>query len=143
MMDKIELHEKFRNKALDFLLNQARQKNLPQELKPLIDIANQVKNSKGMSIEYPLQLKTEENINTLIELLGFTIVNQDYFRNTNGKIINRLKMAYLFDIDIDIKDFKIEWIKDDEFIYFKSKITVILILVVIWFKASNQFTIGK
>jgi hypothetical protein len=117
MMDKIELHEKFRNKALDFLLNQARQKNLPQELKPLIDIANQVKNSKGMSIEYPLQLKTEENINTLIELLGFTIVNQDYFRNTNGKIINRLKMAYLFDIDIDIKDFKIEWIKDDEFIY--------------------------
>jgi hypothetical protein len=26
-------------------------------------------------------------------------------------------MAYLFDIDIDIKDFKIEWIKDDEFIY--------------------------
>ena len=70
-----------------------------------------------MSIEYPLQLKTEENINTLIELLGFTIVNQDYFRNTNGKIINRLKMAYLFDIDIDIKDFKIEWIKDDEFIY--------------------------
>jgi len=61
MMDKIELHEKFRNKALDFLLNQARQKNLPQELKPLIDIANQVKNSKGMSIEYPLQLKTEEN----------------------------------------------------------------------------------
>ena len=117
MMDNIELHEKFRNKALDFLLNQARQKNLPQELKPLIDIANQVKNSKGMSIEYPLQLKTEENINTLIELLGFTIVNQDYFRNTNGKIINRLKMAYLFDIDIDIKDFKIEWIKDDEFIY--------------------------
>ena len=116
-MDKIELYEKFKDKALHFLLNQALQKNLPQELKPLIDIANQVKNSKGMSIEYPLQLKTEENINTFIELIGFIIVNQDFFRNADGKVINRLKIAYLFDIDIDIKDFKLEWLRDDEFIH--------------------------
>lgn len=116
-MDKIELYEKFKDKALHFLLNQALQKKLPQELKPLIDIANQVKNSKGMSIEYPLQLKTEENINTFIELIGFIIVNQDYFRNADAKVINRLKIAYLFDIDIDIKDFKLEWLRDDEFIH--------------------------
>lgn len=116
-MDKIELHEKLKEKALYFLLNQARQKNLPHDLKQLIDIANQVKKSKGISIEYPLKLKTEEDILTFVELIGFIIVNQDFFRNADGKVINRLKIAYLFDIDIDFKDFKLEWLRDEEFIH--------------------------
>jgi hypothetical protein len=117
MMDKIELYEKLKEKALHFLLNQARQKNLPHDLKQLIDIANQVKNSKGISIEYPLKLKTEEDILTFVELIGFIIVNQDFFRNADGKVINRLKIGYLFDIDIDFKDFKLEWLRDDEYIH--------------------------
>lgn len=117
MLSKQDIQETFKEKALAFILNQAQQKNLPHDLKPLIEIANQAKNSKGMSIEYPIKLNTEENINTFIELLGFTIVSQDYFRNTDKKIINRLKIAYLYDIDIDVKDFKMEWVKDEEFIY--------------------------
>jgi carbamoylphosphate synthase large subunit len=113
MLTKIELQEKFRAKAVSF----TQQKNLPDELKPLIAIANQVSNSKGMSVEYPIIVKDQESMSSFIELSGFIAINQDYVRNVYGKIITRLKVCYLLDIDIDIKNFKLEWLKDDEYIH--------------------------
>ena len=112
MLTKIQLQEKFRAKAVSF----TQQKNLPKELKPLIAIANQVSNSKGISIEYPLTVNDHENMISFIELSGFIAINQDYVRNADGKIITRLKVCYLLDIDIDIKNFKLEWLRHDEYI---------------------------
>jgi hypothetical protein len=112
MLTKIELQEKFRAKGLSF----AQQKNLPKELKPLVAIANQISNSKGMSVEYPIIVKDQENMSSFIEFSGFISINQDYVRNADGKIITRLKVCYLLDIDIDIKNFKLEWLRHDEYI---------------------------
>jgi len=113
MLTKIELQEKFRAKGASF----TQQKNLPKELKPLIAIANQISNAKGMSVEYPIIVKDQENMSSFIELSGFIAINQDYVRNVDGKIITRLKVCYLLDIDIDIQNFKLEWLKDDEYIH--------------------------
>jgi len=112
MLTKIELQEKFRAKGLSF----AQQKNLPKELKPLIAIANQISNSKGMSVEYPIIVKDQENMSSFIEFSGFIAINQDYVRNADDKIITRLKVCYLLDIDNDIKNFKLDWLRHDEFI---------------------------
>lgn len=113
MLTKIQLQEKFRAKGVSF----AQQKNLPKELKPIIAIANQISNSKGMSVEYPIIVKDQENISSFIELSGFVAINQDYVRNIDGKIITRLRVCYLLDIDIDIQNFKLEWLRDEEYIH--------------------------
>ena len=114
-LSKEYLRQKLETNTAGFVAREVDKKNLPKEIKEVVQIAQQVIRKQGLSAEYPINVKESVSINTFIEFIGFAFVKNDYVRNANNDIVSRIRIAYVGDLDYD--EYRLEHLIDEEFIF--------------------------
>jgi hypothetical protein len=120
--NKTWLKIKLKQNATEFMVKQNKldNKRSREMMNAMVSAAAQISNNIGFAAEYPIKIDNKTSFcNTFVELMGFYLESDSLIRNAEYRIVQKLKIYYLMNLDIegDNQYFRKEWLRHDEYIY--------------------------